>query len=259
MAIAVASVARLLAMILWARFHPFIALMIVSILAAPAAGVPPGRLVDVLAFGFDPTLGNVMLLVALGAMFGKLLEASGGARALSDAMTARFGEKRSAFALSFASFLMGFPIFFNAGLVVMLPVIYAVARRVGGSFLAIALPSAIAFSAMHIYAPLQPGPVAATTTVGADIGLVLIDGLLTATIVWGVVGVMIVPRMVRGMSVQAPNFLGDQSSESDEFESRPPAGLIIALLALPYPIEHGSRLYRRADGLPGFVQRAVMG
>ena len=230
--LATTSVAVLLILIMAFKVHAFLALMLTSIGTALAAGIPPNQLIDALAFGFNSTLGNVMLLVALGAMLGRMIETSGGAKVLADRMIELVGEKRAGLGLSLASLLMGFPIFFDAGLVVMMPIIYAVARRVGGSFLAIALPAAVAFSAMHIFAPPHPGPVAASTIVGADIGLVMIVGLIFAVIIWYLVGVLLAPRLGRRFNVTIPTILGSDQEES-EFESNPRVGTIIALLVLP--------------------------
>ena len=230
--LAVSSVAVLLIMIMALKVHAFLALMITSIGTALVSGIAPGSIVDALAFGFHPTLGDVMLLVALGAMLGRMVEASGGAQVLADKMIATVGERRAGLGLSLASLLMGFPIFFDAGLVVMMPIIYAVARRLGSSFLAIALPSAVAFSAMHIFAPPHPGPVAASAIVGADIGLVMIVGIIFAVIIWFLAGVLIAPRLGVRFELPVPTILDSDKSESG-FESSPRVGTIAALLLLP--------------------------
>ena len=230
--LAAAAVAVLLVMIMAFKMHAFLALMITSIGTALVAGIAPGSLMDALGFGFNSTLGDVMLLVALGAMLGRMIETSGGAQLLADRMIDMVGEKRAGLGLSLASLLMGFPIFFDAGLVVMLPIIYAVARRVGGSFLSIALPSAVAFSAMHIFAPPHPGPVAASTIVGADIGLLMLVGLVFAVIIWYLVGVLLAPRLGMRLDVPIPTIL-DSTSEKTGFESNPRVGTIIGLLMLP--------------------------
>ena len=230
--LATAAVAVLLVMIMAFKIHAFLALMITSIGTALIAGIAPGSLMDALGFGFNSTLGNVMLLVALGAMLGRMIETSGGAQLLADRMIDLVGEKRAGLGLSLASLLMGFPIFFDAGLVVMLPIIYAVARRVGGSFLSIALPSAVAFSAMHIFAPPHPGPVAASTIVGADIGLVMLVGIVFAVIIWYLVGTLLAPRLGMRLDVPIPTIL-DSTSEKTGFESNPRVSTIISLLILP--------------------------
>ena len=160
--IAAAAIGLLLVLIMKFKVHAFLSLIIVSLLTAVATGIPTASLMPTLLGGFGSTLGSVALLVGLGAMLGRMLETSGGAQVLTDALINKFGEKRAPLALAVASLMFGFPIFFDAGLVVMLPIIFAVARRLGGSFLLYAFPSAVAFSVMHIFVPPHPGPVAAT-------------------------------------------------------------------------------------------------
>ena len=111
-------------------------------------------------------------------MLGRLVENSGGAQSLAELLVSKFGEQRAPFALGVASLLMGFPIFFDAGLIVMLPVIFAVARRLDGPILAYGIPAAGAFSVTHVFLPPHPGPVAAAEFYNADIGLILLLSLI---------------------------------------------------------------------------------
>ena len=231
--VAAASIVFLLVLIMAFRVHAFIALMSTSILTSIAAGIPFNELVSSLSFGFDPTIGSVMLLVALGAMLGRMIETSGGAKVMTDRLVERFGEKNAAMAVGVASLAMGFPIFFDAGLVVMLPIIYAVARRLGGSLLTVALPAAIAFSAMHIFVPPHPGPVAASAILGADPGLVLLLGLVVAVPIWYVIGVLYGRWLGSRIHVDVPTILTGDSQEDSEFRSDPSMGKILFLLILP--------------------------
>ncbi|KXW69105.1 hypothetical protein MPHL43070_19370 [Mycolicibacterium phlei DSM 43070] len=131
--IAAAAVALLLFLIMKVKLHAFVALVLVSVLTALAAGIPVSDVPNALSFGFSNTLGSVALLVGFGVMLGRLLELTGGAQVLADTLIGRFGEKRAPLALGVAALLFGFPIFFDAGLVVFLPIIMTVARRFGGS------------------------------------------------------------------------------------------------------------------------------
>lgn len=219
-------------MIMALRMHAFLALLITSLLTAVAAGIPADRLLEAIGFGFNSTLGDVMLLVGLGAMLGRMIEASGGAQVLAEKMIGIFGDRHAGIALSVASLLMGFPIFFDAGLVVMMPIIYAVARRTGASFLSVAFPSAIAFSAMHIFAPPHPGPVAASNIMGADVGLVLLVGLVFALIIWAAVAPLAGRVLADRIQVPVPTIL-DSTTEDTGFESRPSVPKIISMLLLP--------------------------
>jgi GntP family gluconate:H+ symporter len=182
--IAAAGVAVLLFLIIKLKLHAFLALVLVSLLVALAAQVPLADVVTTLTGGFGTTLASVALLVGLGAMLGRLLEHSGGAQVLADSLIRRFGENRAPLALGVAALLFGFPIFFDAGLVVFLPILFTVARRMGGSLLTYGLPVAGAFAVMHAFVPPHPGPVAAAELIGADIGLVLVFGLLIGIPTW---------------------------------------------------------------------------
>jgi GntP family gluconate:H+ symporter len=182
--IALAAVIALLVLILRFRLHAFVALVLVSLVTALVTRVPFADVVPTLLSGFGSTLGTVALLVGFGAMIGRLLEVTGGAQVLADRLIGVFGEHRAPMALGIASLLFGFPIFFDAGLVVMLPIIFSVARRFGGSVLTYALPAAGAFAVMHAFVPPHPGPVAAGDLLGADIGLLVLVGLVLAIPTW---------------------------------------------------------------------------
>lgn len=232
--VAAAAIAVLLLLIMKFRIHAFIALVIVSVLTAIATGIPAGQLVPTLLTGFGGTLASVALLVGLGAMLGRMLEVSGGAEVLTNALIARFGEKRAPLALSIASLMFGFPIFFDAGLVVMMPIIFTVARRLGGSLLLYAFPAATAFSVMHIFVPPHPGPVAATGLLGADVGLVLVLGLIVAIPTWYVVGYLFGRFLGRRIDLPVPTILdAAPDSPEQEFRSAPKLGTILFLLLLP--------------------------
>ena len=182
MLIAIMIVAILLLLLLIIKFkvHAFVALIIVSLLTALAAQIPVEKILPTLLGGFGNTLAAVALLVGLGAMIGRLLEITGGAKVLADSLINKFGEKKAPFALGVAALLFGFPIFFDAGLVVMLPIVFSVAKRFGGSVLRYAFPVAGAFAVMHAFLPPHPGPVASGDLLGVNIGLLVIVGLICA-------------------------------------------------------------------------------
>ncbi|WP_110240816.1 GntP family permease [Nocardioides gilvus] len=182
--IAGGAVAVLLVLIIALKMHAFVALVLVSLTTAVVAGIPMADVAGVAVGAFGSTLGAVALLVGLGAMIGRLLEMTGGAQVLADTLIGRFGEKRAPLALGVAALLFGLPIFFDAGLVVFLPIIFSVATRFGGSVLLYALPAAGAFAAMHAVVPPHPGPVTAATELDASVGLTLLIGLPVAVIAW---------------------------------------------------------------------------
>lgn len=242
--VAAAAVAVLLFLIMKVKLHAFVALVLVSVVTAFAAGVPIAKIPDAMAEGFNSTLGSVALLVAFGVMLGRLLEVSGGAQILADTLVNRFGEQRAPLALGVAALLFGIPIFFDAGLVVFLPIILTVARRFGGSVLLYALPAAGAFAAMHAIIPPHPGPVSATEILGGSIGLNLLVGLPIAVITW-YVGSYLVARVVgRRVLVEVPDLLfgevNDGAGESNSSLRTPTFGAVLLLLLLPFILIAGN-------------------
>ncbi|MGY1714464.1 GntP family permease [Geodermatophilus nigrescens] len=219
--IAAAAVGVLLFLIMKLKLHAFLALVLVSLLTALATRIPVADVVTTLTTGFGSTLANVALLVGLGAMLGRLLEHSGGAQVLADSLIRRFGEKRAPLALGVAALLFGFPIFFDAGLVVFLPIVFTVAARLGGSLLTYGLPVAGAFAVMHAFVPPHPGPVAAAELIGADIGLTLVFGLLIGLPTWYLGGYLFGLWAGRRYDVAVPDILADGSPRTADDEPDP--------------------------------------
>ncbi len=219
--IAAAAVGVLLFLIMKLKLHAFLALVLVSLLVALATRIPLEDVVTTLTTGFGTTLASVALLVGLGAMLGRLLEHSGGAQVLADSLIGRFGEKRAPLALGVAALLFGFPIFFDAGLVVFLPIVFTVARRLGGSLLTYGLPTAGAFAVMHAFVPPHPGPVAAAELIGADIGLVLVFGLLIGLPTWYLGGYLYGLWAGRRYDVAVPDILDDDAPRTADDEPDP--------------------------------------
>lgn len=236
--LAVGAIAVLLVLIIRFRVHAFLALVLVSLITAITAGIPAGSIITTLTSGFGSTLATVALLVGLGAMLGRMLETSGGADVLTNWLIDKFGEKRAPLALSVASLLFGFPIFFDAGLVVMLPIIFTVAKRLGGSLLLYAVPAATAFSVMHVFVPPHPGPVAASGLLNANVGLVLILGLLVALPTWYFAGHLWGKFIGSRIDIKVPHVLDaaletGNGKDKDAFKSSPSVGTVFSLLLLP--------------------------
>lgn len=237
--IAATAIALILVLVIVFKLHAFLTLIIVSAATGLAAGIPLEGIVPTMTKGFGSTLASVALLVGLGAMLGRLVETSGGAKSLAETLVARFGEQRAPFALGVASLLMGFPIFFDAGLIVMLPVIFAVARRLNGPVLAYGIPAAGAFSVMHIYLPPHPGPISAAEFYSADIGLVMLLGLIIAIPTWLISGLWLGKTLGRRYPLPVPDILAGGPQATDVKNPATP-GLIVSLLLLPMLLIFGN-------------------
>ena len=230
--IAAGAVLTLLVLILRYNLHAFVALVLVSLVTALVAKIPFANVVPTLLQGFGSTLATVALLVGFGAMIGRILEITGGAQVLADRLIDRFGAHRAPLALGVASLLFGFPIFFDAGLVVMLPIIFSVARRFGGSVLTYALPAAGAFAVMHAFVPPHPGPVAAGDLLGADIGLLVLVGLVLAVPTWYLGSLLFGLWAGRRFVLPVPNILGDVEAPKPGW-TPPEFGTVLGVLLLP--------------------------
>ena len=230
--IALVAIVVLLFLIIKVRLHAFFSLIVVSVLTGLAAGIGMGDVINVVIAGFSNTVGTVALLVGFGAVLGRIVEMTGGAQVLADKMLSRFGEKRAPLALAVASLFYAFPIFLDAGFIVMLPIIYTVARRLGGSFMLYVLPSIGAFLMMHALTPPHPGPTAAATVMGADVGMVVIVALLVGLPTWYLAGYrlsLIIAKRYPNMPV--PNLLGEPKDYPED--ERPGFWTVIFVLLLP--------------------------
>lgn len=232
--IAAGAVLLILVLIVKFRIHALLTLILVSLATAVATGLPMSHIVnDVLVKNFGGTLGSVALLVGLGAMLGRLVETSGGAQSLADALVRAFGEKRAPFALGVASLIFGFPIFFDAGLMVMLPIVFATARRMKQDVLPYALASIGAFSVMHVFLPPHPGPIASAEFYGANIGHVLIIGLPVAFVAWYFSGYLLGKVLGRTIHVPVPDFLSGGAQDADQPQEPASAATVIGILLIP--------------------------
>lgn len=229
------AVVVLLVLIMKFKVHAFASLVVVSAITALATGIPFSRVMPELLNGFGGTLGSVALLVGLGAMIGKILEQSGGAQVLADTLIRVLGEKHAPMALGIASLLFAFPIFFDAGLVVMLPVVLSVARRLGGSLLLYAMPATGAFSVMHVFLPPHPGPVAASGILGANVGLLVFIGLIIALPTWYISSYLYGKWCGSKWMVKVPDLFsdGDQDAKDQQKHKSPKFSTVLGILLTP--------------------------
>ncbi|BCW65460.1 GntP family transporter [Arthrobacter sp. NicSoilB4] len=175
--IAVAGVALLLLMIIRFKIQAFVALLTVSILVAVAAQIPLKDVFTVVANGVGSTMGKVALLIALGAILGRMIEVSGGVQSLADHFTAKLGARRVAVALTAVGFLVAIPVFFEVGIIVLVPVVYAFSKIANVHPIKFGLPMAGIMLAIHVAVPPHPGIVAGAGVLGADIGLIALISL----------------------------------------------------------------------------------
>ncbi|KAA1022413.1 gluconate transporter [Pseudonocardia sp. EV170527-09] len=201
---ALVGIVALVLLITQFSLHPFLALTIGSLLVAAVAGMSMGDAVAAFSDGFGSTAASVGTLIALGAMFGKLLADSGGADRLVDTIVSRSGPRTLPWSMAAVGALVGLPMFFEIGLVILMPVIFLVARRAQVSLIAVGIPALAGLSAMHGLVPPHPGPLAAIGILDADLGITLVLGVLVSIPVVVLAGPLFATLAARWVDVSPP-------------------------------------------------------
>ena len=187
LAIALIAILVLLVLVIKFEFSAYVSLLLVAMGTAIVAGVPIAEVVPTMIEGMGKVLGSVAIIVGLGSMLGRAVEVSGGAEALAHTFTEKLGQKRVIAAVTIAAFILGIPVFFDVGFIILAPLVFAFAATAGLHPLKLGLPVAGVLLTVHVALPPHPGPVAAAATIGADVGLMTLIGLVICAIV-GVVG-----------------------------------------------------------------------
>lgn len=230
--IGLAGIALLLGLILFVRLHPFVALLLVSIIVALMAGMPVNTLAKTVEDGLGASLGHIALVVTLGAMIGRIIEESGGAQALAHAMLERFGSRRLPMALVCMGFLVGIPVFFEVGVIMLMPLIAGVAQRTGRPFVALALPVCLTLLVVHGLLPPHPGAVAVAGLLHADLGRMLLFGLPVAAVTTAIGSIAAARLGRREMSLVTGNLAPGPEHDHGTMPA-PPALLVAGLILLP--------------------------
>lgn len=177
---ACAGIALIVVLITMAKLHPFLALIFGGLTVGLVAGVNIGDVLGSFADGFGTTAAGVGVLIALGAMFAKLLADSGGADEIVDTIVGHASPRALPWAMALVGAIIGLPMFFEIGLVLLMPVIYLVAKRSQLSLITVGIPALAGLSAMHGLVPPHPGPLTAIDLLGADLGITLALGVAVA-------------------------------------------------------------------------------
>ena len=236
---ALLGIGVIVALIIGARLHPFLALTAGALTVGVVAGVSVETALASYTTGFGTTAAGVGILIALGAMFGKLLADSGGADQIVDTIIGAASPRMLPWAMAVVGAIIGLPMFFEIGLVLLMPVIYLVARRSGQSLVTIGIPALAGLSAMHGLVPPHPGPLTAIDYLHADLGTTLALGVAVAipTViiagpVFGLVG--------RYVTVPVPERF--EGTPDEEARTRPSFAITLASVLLPVVLMMGKAL-----------------
>ena len=174
------GVLLLLIMIMGLKLNTFVSLIIVSFIVALLLGMPMSDVVGSIESGLGGTLGHIALIFGMGAMLGRLIADAGGANRIATTLIDKFGEKRIQWAVLFASFIVGIALFLEVTIVLLIPIIFSIAKELKVSIVHLGLPMVTAALATHAFLPPHPGPIAVAAEYGANIGLMLIYGIIVA-------------------------------------------------------------------------------
>jgi len=225
-----AGIALLLFLILRLKIQAFLSLLIVCIAVGILAGMPATEILETMKVGMGSTLGFVATVVGLGALFGGVLEQSGGAQRLASFLLKKTGDKKAPWAMMVTGFAVAIPVFFDVAFIILVPVTYALSKRTGKSLLLYALPLLAGLAITHAFIPPTPGPIAVADILGADLGWVIVFGFLAgipAAIISGPIFARFISKRIK---IEPKTF--SEEIEYDE-EKAPSPGLIISIILIP--------------------------
>lgn len=236
-----AGIAVIVLLITRGKLHAFLALTIGSLVLGALAGAPLDKAIEGFSSGLGSTVAGVGVLIALGAILGKLLADSGGADQIVDTILARASGPRMPWAMALIAGVIGLPLFFEVGVVLLIPVVLLVARRGGHSLMRVGIPALAGLSVMHGLVPPHPGPLAAIDAVDADLGVTLALGVLIALPTVVIAGPVFAKYAARWVDVTPPEGLVPERP-SEELKQRPSFGATVATVLLPVVLMLGKAL-----------------
>ena len=231
--IIVSAVAVLLFMVLKLKISAFISLLITAIYVGIIAGMPLNEVTKAIQDGMAGTLGFVATVVGLGAIFGQMLESSGGAESLAHFLLKKFGKDRASWAMVITGFIVAIPVFLDVGFIILVPIIYALARDSKRSLLYYGIPLLAGLAVTHSFIPPTPGPVAVADIINVQLGWVILLGVIlgfpTAIIagpIWG-------KYISKKIYIEPPAEFDKPSEKTYDENNLPPFGLIATIIAIP--------------------------
>ncbi|WP_378954328.1 GntP family permease [Pelosinus sp. sgz500959] len=219
------------------KLNTFVALLIVSFCVALTLGIPMGKVVSTIETGIGGTLGHIALIFGLGAMLGRLVADAGGAQRIAMTLINKFGETKIEWAVVISSFIVGIAMFFEVGLVLLIPIVFSIAKEMKVSLLSLGIPMLAALLATHSFLPPHPGPTVIAGEYGADIGKVLLYGIIVAIPTVFLAG-PIFTRLAKRIVPSAFEKRGsiDSLGEQKEFNLNDTPSFTISLLTAMFPV-----------------------
>lgn len=231
---AVAAVIGMVILIAYFQINPFISIFSLSVILALVAGMPPGDVVKSFETGVGNTLGHIAIVIALGTMLGAMLAESGGAEQIAVTLIRIFGARNTHWAMMFIGFIVGLPVFFEVGFVLLIPIAFNVARRTGTSMLMVGLPMVAGLSVVHGLIPPHPAALLAVQAYQADIGKTILFGIIIGLPVAALAGPIFGGFISRRMKIDENNPIAEALvKKSDPARQLPSFGVTMLTILLP--------------------------
>lgn len=228
---AVIGLAILLVLIIKFKIHAMLSILIGAVTIGLIAGMPFEEIVSAVDDGMANTLKGIALLVGLGSMFGAILEISGGAQTLAVTMVKRFGDEKAAWALGITGLVIAMPVFFDAGLIILIPLAFSLAKKTGKSSLFYAIPLLAGLAVGHAFIPPTPGPVLVATMLNVDLGWVILVGVFCGIFAMIVAGPVWGSICGKKFYIPVPEHVANQA---DIDESKLPGfGTVVGIILIP--------------------------
>lgn len=230
-AAALVGLALLLFLIICLEIQAIIAILVSAVMIGLASGMPYAALVDSVGTGIGNTLKGIALLVGLGSMFGAILEISGGAQRIAATLVDRFGEKKAAWALGITGLVISMPVFFDAGLIILIPLAFSLAKKTKKSSLSYAIPLLAGLAVGHAFIPPTPGPILVANMLGVDLGYVILVGLAAGAVAMILAGPLF-GRFI-GDRIFVPVPLNVENMPEYEEEKLPQFCTVVGIILIP--------------------------
>jgi Gnt-I system low-affinity gluconate transporter len=229
------SIGLLLFLVLRIKLHPFLSLLITAMFLGVTSGMPLNKVTAAIQTGLGGTLGFVATVVGIGGIFGQILEASGGTESIAKALIKRFGKDKANWSLCIAGFLIAIPVYFDVGFIILVPVVYALAKDTKRSTLFYAIPLLAGLAVTHTFVPPTPGPVAVADMLGADLGWVILIGAFIGLPVAILAGPVFGTYISKRINVAPPQHMMDELSknESEAKATLPSFAAVASIIGTP--------------------------
>ncbi|MGH4121041.1 GntP family permease [Clostridium sp.] len=228
------GIALLLFLIMKLKLQAFVSLLLVSMAVAVAAGMPLDKVMGSIQAGMGGTLGFIAVVVGLGAMFGQMLQVSGGAERLARTLVKKFGKDKSQWALMLTGFIVAIPVFFDVGFIILVPIVYSLTKETKKSVLYYGLPLLAGLAVTHSFVPPTPGPVAVAALVNADIGKVILYGLIVGLPAAILAGPVFAKYISKKIYATVPEYMLQETDATiKEDKDLPSFGFVLFTIMVP--------------------------